>query len=62
MTYIKNLTPGTRFILNNCGTVYVCEGVGTIGNLTRVSYSLEVDETRREYVFTKVSLTTVEVL
>lgn len=60
MTFIKNLTAGTRFAMDN-GTVYVAQDVRTMGNLTRVTYHREGTPTC-SFTFAKVNLTTVKVL
>lgn len=62
MTYIKDLTAGTRFTMGGAETIYLCTGVGTMGNLTRVSYIVPESDDTSEFTFTKVNLTTARLV
>lgn len=59
--YISDLAVGEVFTLgDHQAAAYVAEGVGTVGNLTRVSYSLHNGDTA-EWAMTKPCLTSVYV-
>lgn len=60
-TYIKNLTPGTRFIMVS-GTVYVATRVYSEAGKTAVAYTVEGSHFRGETEFVRPSLTTCEVI
>jgi len=60
-TYIKDLTRGDRFTMDG-ETVYVVDYRSTQGHMTRVDYHVKSEHARCEFTFSKVNLTTVEVL
>lgn len=60
--YLSDLAVGDSFVLvGGPSTVMTVQGIGTLNNLTRVTYSTD-SEWPRMSTFTAVSLTSIEVV